>query len=750
MEIFFIAVVISLFILAAFDLYVGVSNDAVNFLNSAIGSKAARFRTLLIVASVGVFSGCILSNGMMDIARHGIFHPTQFSFEEVMIIYVAVMVTDIVLLDIFNTFGMPTSTTVSMVFELLGAAFALTMVKMMGAGALDFGDYLNSDKAIQVMLGIFLSVPLAFVFGALVQYVARLVFTFHYKPRMRYTIGLFGGVAITGILYFMLFKGMKDLSFMTPELLHTMETNLPMILLGSFVAFTILCQLLHVVGVNVFRVIVLVGTFALATAFAGNDLVNFIGVPLAGFSAFLDFSANGSGDAATFMMTSLEGSAKTSFIFLLAAGAIMVFALVTSKKAQRVTKTEVGLSTRREGEELFGSSNAARSIVRFSRRVAEMVARLTPAPVAQWVDRRFAPAPEDPEFSGAAYDLVRASVNLCMAALLIALGTSLKLPLSTTFVTFMIAMGSSLADRAWTRESAVFRITGVLNVIGGWFMTAGAAFVAAFLIALAIYHGGGVAMFALIALSLGIVLHGQFKAEKESSEEREGDVLFQTMLNTEDRTAVNRMLCRHLMVSTAEMVERFAQNLTHSTDGLMTFSLKPLRHTARSMDTAKRELKNLRRRETLCLRRVDEVTSLRLSTPFHLVHNALRQILGGVLRITDSALEHVDNNFTPIDAAYALRFTELRRTFIDRTLQVCVDLRAERYDALRDHRRALDLLRRDFRAFRHDVLADVQDSTKAVNLTSINLLLHITQETEQLVREVRSLTDHLRHYRELM
>ena len=468
--------VIFLFVLAAFDLWVGVSNDAVNFLNSAIGSKVARFRTIVCVAALGVFCGAVMSDGMMDIARHGIFRPEMFHFDEIMCIFVAVMVTDIVLLDVFNTLGMPTSTTVSMVFELLGATFALTLLKMQDAPtAAAFGDYMNTDKALQVILAIFLSVAVAFVFGAFIQWLARLVFTFHYRDgRLSRKVGLFGGLAITAIVYFMLFKGLKHLSFMTPEVKDWIDTNVWVVLGCTFVFFTLLMQVLHALRVNVFRVVVLSGTFALATAFAGNDLVNFIGVPLAGFSSFSEFSNAGGADPAAFTMESLNGPATTPLVFLIAAGVIMVVSLATSKKAHNVVKTEVGLARSGEGEEMFGSSRVARSLVRWGNAVGENVVRWTPAAVRSWVDGRFH-GEAQPEAEGAAYDLVRASVNLVVAALLIALGTSLKLPLSTTYVTFMVSMGSSLADRAWSRESAVFRITGVLTVIGGWFITAGVA-----------------------------------------------------------------------------------------------------------------------------------------------------------------------------------------------------------------------------------------------------------------------------------
>ena len=477
MEIVYFSFIVFLFMLAVFDLVVGVSNDAVNFLNSAIGAKVARFRTILIIASIGVFVGATMSNGMMDIARHGIFQPQMFSFNDLLCIFLAVMVTDVVLLDVFNTLGMPTSTTVSMVFELLGGTFILSLLKIATdeTGLLGFADLLNTDKALSVILGIFLSVAVAFIFGTVVQWLSRLIFTFNYTSKLKWKIGLFGGIATTCILYFALLKGLKDSSFMTPEYNAWIKENTMYLVGGCFVVSTVLMQVFHWCKINVFKIVIFMGTFALALAFAGNDLVNFVGVPLAAYSAYQDFAANGAGQADTFMMSSLNENAKTPFIFLFLSGVVMVYALATSKKAQNVVKTSVDLSRQDEGEEMFGSSRVARSIVRGANNVNEFFSKYTPKPLVRWIDARFN-KDEAILAQGAAFDLVRASINLVLSGLLIALGTSLKLPLSTTYVTFIVAMGSSLADRAWSRESAVFRITGVLNVIGGWFLTAGIAF----------------------------------------------------------------------------------------------------------------------------------------------------------------------------------------------------------------------------------------------------------------------------------
>ena len=444
MESIYLGIVIFLFLLAIFDLTVGVSNDAVNFLNSAIGAKAASFKTIILIAAAGIFCGATMSNGMMEIARHGIFRPEAFHFNELMCIFLAVMVTDVVLLDIFNTLGMPTSTTVSMVFELLGGTFALAMLKIAaGPESLTFAELLNTEKALTVILGIFLSVAIAFFFGTLVQYLSRIIFTFNYTTKLKWTIGLFGGIAVTAIIYFMLIKGIKDASFMTDAHKLWVKDNTLTIVGGCFVFFTVLMQILHWCKVNVFKVIVLLGTFALAMAFAGNDLVNFVGVPLAGFSSYTDFMANGNGVANDYLMGALNEPAKTPFIFLFLSGVIMVISLITSKKAQNVIKTSVDLSRQDDGNEMFGSSAIARSLVRSMTTLGNNISKIIPEKVKVWLDSRFN-KDEAILANGAAFDLVRASVNLVLAGLLIALGTSLKLPLSTTYVAFMVAMGSSL------------------------------------------------------------------------------------------------------------------------------------------------------------------------------------------------------------------------------------------------------------------------------------------------------------------
>ena len=524
METFYLFLVIFLFVLAIVDLSVGVSNDAVNFLNSAIGARAASFKVIIAIAAVGVFVGAALSNGMMDIARHGIYQPQHFYFSEIMCILAAVMLTDVVLLDIFNSLGMPTSTTVSMVFELVGGTVAIALVKIASSsGALQLGDLLNTEKAFTVILGIFLSVAIAFFFGVIVQYLSRILFSFNYKKSSKYFIGLFGGLAATSIIYFMLIKGLKTSSFMTGEFKDMVYANTGMIVLGCMVFFTILMQVLHWLKVNVFKVVILMGTFALALAFAGNDLVNFIGVPLAGYSSYMDLMAQGGTTTTdTFLMTSLLGPAQTPWYFLVGSGVVMVIALATSKKAQNVVKTSLDLSRQSDGEESFGTSPVARVLVRNCSNISATILSIVPTPVKNWIDSRFNQS-EMIMDDKASFDLVRASVNVVLSGLLIALGTSLKLPLSTTYVAFMVAMGTSLADRAWGRESAVYRITGVLSVIGGWFITAGAAFTICFIVALLIYWGGIPALVAMIGLAIYSLVRSHFaykaKLRKEALKE---------------------------------------------------------------------------------------------------------------------------------------------------------------------------------------------------------------------------------------
>ena len=732
METVYLGIILFLFVLAAFDLMVGVSNDAVNFLSSAVGAKVAPYRIIMWIAATGILCGALMSNGMMEIARHGIFRPEQFFFQELLCIFLAVMVTDVIILDVFNTLGLPTSTTVSMVFELLGGTFALTLVKMAGTEGMHFADYLNTEKALSVIMGIFLSVAVAFFFGMVVQWLARLLFTFRYREHLKWSIGLFGGIASTAIVYFMLIKGVKDTSFMTPEAKAWIAAHSGTIALACLAGFTVIMQVLHWLRINVFRIVVLLGTFALAMAFAGNDLVNFIGVPLAGYDSYLDYAANGAGSD-SYLMTSLNSPARTPFFFLAAAGLIMVWTLCTSKKAQKVIKTSVDLSRQDEGEEMFGSSAVARSIVRTSMSLANTVANVTPPRVKAWVNARFSQE-EAVIADGAAFDLVRASVNLLLASLLIALGTSLKLPLSTTYVTFMVAMGTSLADRAWGRESAVFRITGVLSVIGGWFITAGVAFTACFFVALAMHYGGPAVMAAMIVLAVVLLIHSNIRYRRKLKSEHE-DNLFRQILAEKDKSKVWELLRLHVSNTFAGMLAYTADIYAGVTDGFIEEERRTLRRVSQTVERKKEQLRKVRRRELIGLRRTNRNTAIEKNMWFHLGSNCCVQFHYALKRMSDLCREHVENNFNPLPARCAAEFRPVR----DRVKRLL--LRSEAMIHTNDYTRMEELLtessavKEQLTELQQLQLNRIQEENGSINVSLV--YLNVLQESLEIVSALR-------------
>lgn len=652
METFYLFLIIFLFVLAVFDLSVGVSNDAVNFMNSAIGSKAASFKVIMVIAAIGIFVGASLSNGMMDIARHGIYQPQHFYFSEIMCILLAVMLTDVVLLDIFNSLGMPTSTTVSLVFELLGGTVAISLIKIANSNsALQLGDLLNTDKAFTVILAIFLSVAIAFFFGAIVQYISRLIFTFNYKKHMNYFIGLFGGLAATSILYFMLIKGLKESSFMEGDLKTMIYSNTDTIVWGALIFFTLLMQVLHWLKVNVFKVVILLGTFALALAFAGNDLVNFIGVPLAGYSSYMDLMAQGGTTTTdTFLMESLLEPAKTPWYFLVGSGLVMVIALATSKKAQAVIKTSVDLARQSDGNENFGTSPVARVLVRTCNNASNTILSVVPLRVKDWIDSRF----NNNEIileDKASFDLVRASVNVVLSGLLIALGTSLKLPLSTTYVAFMVAMGSSLADRAWGRESAVYRITGVLSVIGGWFITAGAAFTICFLVALLIHVGGIAAMAAMVGLAIYMLIRNQIlykkKMKKEAMQE-EVDSTISKLRETKDKREALSLFREHSRDELCDVLNFASDTFNRSVHGFMDENLRELRKVMSAIEEKKSYLKQVKRVGTLGVTQLEHDIAIDKGLYYYQGNDFASEIVFSIRRLTEPGKEHVDNHFSPL------------------------------------------------------------------------------------------------------
>ena len=557
MEFFQIAVVI-LFGLAISDLVVGVSNDAVNFLNSAVGSRVAPRHIIMIVASLGILAGVTFSSGMMEVARKGIFHPQFFTMPELMGLFLAVMLADIILLDLFNTFGLPTSTTVSIVFELLGAAVAVSLLKLWRSGESlgGFVDYINSGKALAIIFGILLSVVVAFFFGAVIQFLTRMIFTFDYEKRLRRYGALWGGAALASITYFILIKGAKGASFITPETLAWIKGNTTLILLLAFAASAILLQILmSATRVNILKLIVLVGTFALAMAFAANDLVNFIGVPLASLSAYTE--AHATSNPLTATMEALQQPVRSNTVYLLIAGLVMVITLWVSRKARTVTKTEVRLGRQEEGYERFESTVLSQSIVRAVSSLLENTGRLFPSSlrrsVAHRLDRsRYRPKPF-PDGTVPSFDLLRAAVNLMVASALISLATSFKLPLSTTYVTFMVAMGTSLSDQAWGRDSAVYRVSGVLTVIGGWFVTAMMAFTFSSIFAVAIYLGGGWAVLAIGLLAIFLISRNHRLHRKR--EEVETSAVVFNLRKIKDSAAASEVTSQHAGIFLAKVEE---------------------------------------------------------------------------------------------------------------------------------------------------------------------------------------------------
>ena len=743
METIYFGFVVFLFVLAVFDLMVGVSNDAVNFLQSAIGAKVAKFKTILTIAAIGIFTGAAMSNGMMEVARNGVFHPSFFSFQDVMFIFLAVMASDIVLLDIFNTLGMPTSTTVSMVFELLGGTFALALMKVAGDPSLHVADLMNTSKALTMIMAIFVSVAIAFVVGAFVQYISRTLFTFVYKNNsLKWKIGIFGGLAFTAIIYFMLIKGLGNVSFISDAAHEWINTHSWTICGICFVVTAVLSQVLFALKVNVFKILVLTGTFALAMAFAGNDLVNFIGVPLAGYSSFQDYSANAGGDAAGYMMDSLNGPAHTPVLFLIAAGLIMVISLATSKKAFNVVKTSVDLARQDAGDEMFGSSKMARVLVRFSTNTTSALSELVPNGVKIWFAKRF-----DNENvvlpQGAAFDEIRATVNLVVSSLLIALGTSLTLPLSTTYVTFMVAMGSSLADKAWGRESAVFRITGVISVIGGWFITAGAAFILCFLVALAMSLGGLTMASILIALSIVLLVRSNIKYKKKQAEEK-GDVIFNQMITSEDNAETLRLLTQHIRQGQSQFLDFVNVNYLNVTEGFISEDLSRLQKAESAMRKERQELKQRRRKEMLGLRRIDPGVAIEKSTWFHLGVNSCEDMLYSLRRICDPCEEHIDNSFVPLEKDRIKEFLPLRDTLLYLLKRAVVVISTENYTDSDKLREQCEEFKSCLSSTRQGQIERMQTSKE--NITVSYVYLNLLQETHEIASSLQHLLRASKHF----
>jgi hypothetical protein len=653
MEIYLGALVI-LICLAISDLMVGVSNDAVNFLNSPIGSRVASRKVIMIIASLGMLAGVTFSSGMMEVARKGIFHPQYFNMPELLVIFLAVMLTDVILLDLYNTFGLPTSTTVSIVFELLGAAVAISLIKLAKDDSMTLGDYINNEKALAIILGILLSIVIAFWVGAIIQYVTRLIFTFDYHIRLKRYGSIWGGIALSAIVYFILIKGSKGASFMSSDTVSWIKTNTVFILAIAFLAFGLLLQILtSLFKVNVLKVIILVGTFAIAMAFAANDLVNFIGVPLAGLNAYK--FAGASGDPLHSTMEMMRQPIQSETALLLLAGIIMVITLWISKKAVTVSRTEINLARQDEGIERFGSSPLSRIIVRMFASTARFNRKVIPRSWRSALNRRFEQkrrqSDQKPEDDGASFDLLRASVNLVVASALISLATSMKLPLSTTYVTFMVAMGTSLSDRAWGSESAVYRVTGVLTVIGGWFFTAFMAFTVSSIFALAIYYWKIPGVLGILMLAF-FMIYRNTRMHKQRHHAEQATEIFNLKKITDVQFAINASF-EH----SGHFLNEVNLTLNQSFEGL--FSQNRL-----ILKNAKKETKKIQKWANIIIANIFK--TLRLlhkqdivqTREYAQIINALQEIAEGQRDAILRSHTHIDNNHKGL---LEIQINELKR-----------------------------------------------------------------------------------------
>ena len=646
MEQFYIFMLVVLFVLAITDLTVGVSNDAVNFLNSAVGSKAASLKTILIIASIGVAVGAIFSSGLMEVARKGIFNPGQFYFDEIMIIFMAVMITDILLLDLFNSLALPTSTTVSIVFELLGASVAISILKIIKAndaiGAL--GNYINGDKAAEIIFGILLSVVIAFIVGAFVQWISRFIFSFHYEKRIKYVGGIFGGIAITAITYFILIKGIKGVSVIPQSFLDFIDGNKLLIVAFCFVVFTGISQIIiSFTKLNILKIIILIGTFALALAFAGNDLVNFIGVPIAAYQSYELWHGayQASGVLPTeYTMNSLSGQVETPTYMLILAGLVMVVTLWLSKKARSVMYTEINLARSGEGSEKFQPNSLSRFIVRASVNLNQAIAVVLPDEIQQRIEKRFSKPESKRTKKNAdepAFDMVRAAVNLMVASILISMATSLKLPLSTTYVSFMVAMGTSLSDKAWGRESAVYRVAGVFNVIGGWFITAIVAFVAAAIFATVIYYGKGIALVVLLIIAVLLITRSFLSYKKKEKEKEAAIQIDRTSLIT-----INEIISDS-SDNISKVIRRISKVYGEVVDNLGLQDLNKLKKSKKQLSKLEDEVDTLKSDIFYFIKSLDE-SSVDASKFYILTLDYLQDMVQSISYITKNSYSHVNNN----------------------------------------------------------------------------------------------------------
>ena len=731
----YILMLIALAILAMVDLVVGVSNDAVNFLNSAIGSRAITIRNIMIIASIGVFFGAITSSGMMEVARKGIFNPGMFMFQDIMFIFMAVMITDILLLDVFNTLGMPTSTTVSIVFELLGAAVAISLIKISQNDAESISaiwNYINYEKASLIIFGILLSVVVAFSVGAIVQFVSRLIYSFNFEKRPSYINALFGGFAITAITYFIIIKGMKGTPYYK-DVKFLIEDNTLSIIAGSFLLWTIISQVfIKLFNLNVLKLIIGIGTFSLAMAFSGNDLVNFIGVPIAAWNSYEAWSVSGV-EANAFSMEILAKKVPSNVWLLLVAGGIMVITLWTSSKAKNVIKTGIDLSRQGEGHEKFQPNPLSRLVVRASMGINAGLTYILPAKTIAFVDSKFQKPvielPKDKTYELPAFDMVRASVNLIVAGILISIATSLKLPLSTTYVTFMVAMGTSLADRAWGRESAVYRVAGVINVVGGWFLTAITAFLAAALVAYLISWDMLMipVLLVLVAVLIGrnTIIH-----RKKSKEVKE-----QEYIERADLITINGVIeesADHI----SNVANRVNKLYTNVVNDLSNHDLNKLRKTDKHVGKLNEEIDNLKDGVFYFIKSLDD-TSVQASRFYILVLGYLQDVAQSISYISRASFKHVNNNHKNLKKDQLKDLKEIDNQLTELLGQVSSVFELRAFDDLEDILIEKQALLKDVsNSIEKQVTRIRQEESSPKNTT---LYFSILLETQDLITALMSL-----------
>ena len=733
----YVLMLIALAVLAVVDLVVGVSNDAVNFLNSAIGSKAIPVKNIMIIASVGVFLGAITSSGMMEVARKGIFNPDMFVFQDVMLIFMAVMITDILLLDVFNSLGMPTSTTVSIVFELLGAAFVIALIKITQNDTENLSaiwNYINYNTATEIILGILLSVAVAFTVGAIVQYFSRLIYSFNFENRPAYIHSLFGGFAITAITYFIIIKGLQGTEFYG-SIKHILDDNNALILGVNFVFWTAFSHVfVKILKKNILVLIIGVGTFSLAMAFAGNDLVNFIGVPIAALNSYEVWHSSGV-DPTLFYMDSLAKKVPSNVWLLLLAGAIMVITLWTSSKAKSVIETGINLSRQGEGHEKFKPNNLSRIVVRFSMFINSGINYVIPTKTQEFINSKFEKPviklPKDKTYEMPAFDLVRAAVNLVMASALISIATSMKLPLSTTYVTFMVAMGSSLADRAWGRESAVYRVAGVLNVIGGWFLTAIIAFVAAGIVAYFInLH---MAFIPILLLVVGFLITKNSIAHRKKAKE----IQRKTYIERSELITINGVI-EESSDHIAEVAARINKLYTNVVDDLANHDLKKLKKTDKFVSKLNDEIDELKDNVFYFIKSLDE-TSVQASKFYIMVLGYLQDAAQSISYISRASFKHVNNNHKNLKKGQIKDLKEINIQLTTILGKVSAVFKNRDFDNLNDIIKEKNQLLIDVSESVEKQVARIRtDETSPKNTT---LYFSVLLETKDLIKALMSLLE---------